>query len=416
MKTAQPSKRMLIAGILSIAMGACSGGTTIGASGGTSGAGGSGGSGGTTGAGGSGSGGTSASGGSAGQAGTGGATGSGGQPGTGGRSGSGGSSATGGTTGSGGQTRTGGATGSGGGAGAGGATASGGTTGTAGQTGAGGAGGTVGRDGGRPDVSAGTGGAGTGGAGSGGRTGAGGAATGGSTSTGTGTSTVDCSATMPTGGTDHCGSNTQGNAGGQAWSLWCNQLSGSACITTFSTTAFSARWSNNSDFLARVGLEFGERRQGVRPSTGRSRRTSPSRRRETAAATRTSGSTGGRTTPASNGTSSMTSSARCRSMPTTRPRRELPPSTASPTSYSRTRRTEPVARDAAASRSGISTGASGRRLASAEPSPFPTTSRHGRPRAWRWGGPARGQDSRGNRRWHWKHRVPGGEGDGPMSR
>ena len=28
-------------------------------------------------------------------------------------------------------------------------------------------------------------------------------------------------------------------------------------MTTFSTAAFSARWSNNSDFLARVGLEFG---------------------------------------------------------------------------------------------------------------------------------------------------------------
>ena len=96
--------------------------------------------------------------------------------------------------------------------------------------------------------------------GTGGRTGAGGAATGGAAtggSTSTGTSIVDCNATMPTGGTDHCGSNTQGNAGGQAWSLWCNSLSGSACITTFNATAFSARWSNNSDFLARVGLEFG---------------------------------------------------------------------------------------------------------------------------------------------------------------
>lgn len=28
-------------------------------------------------------------------------------------------------------------------------------------------------------------------------------------------------------------------------------------MTTFSTPAFSARWSNNNDFLARVGLEFG---------------------------------------------------------------------------------------------------------------------------------------------------------------
>jgi hypothetical protein len=62
---------------------------------------------------------------------------------------------------------------------------------------------------------------------------------------------------MPTGGTEHCGQNTQGNAGGEAWSLWCNSLSSSACMTTFSTPAFSARWNNNSDFLARVGLEFG---------------------------------------------------------------------------------------------------------------------------------------------------------------
>jgi hypothetical protein len=62
---------------------------------------------------------------------------------------------------------------------------------------------------------------------------------------------------MPTGGTQHCGQNTQGNAGGQAWSLWCNSLSSTACMTTFSTPAFSASWNNNSDFLARVGLEFG---------------------------------------------------------------------------------------------------------------------------------------------------------------
>lgn len=76
---------------------------------------------------------------------------------------------------------------------------------------------------------------------------------------GSSTSTLDCSAipTMPTGGTEHCGQNTQGNAGGEAWSLWCNSLSSSACMTTFNSPAFSARWNNNSDFLARVGLEFG---------------------------------------------------------------------------------------------------------------------------------------------------------------
>jgi hypothetical protein len=62
---------------------------------------------------------------------------------------------------------------------------------------------------------------------------------------------------MATGGTERCGQNTQGNAGGQAWSLWCNSQSSSACMTYFSTPAFSARWSNNNDFLARLGLEFG---------------------------------------------------------------------------------------------------------------------------------------------------------------
>jgi hypothetical protein len=61
---------------------------------------------------------------------------------------------------------------------------------------------------------------------------------------------------MPTGGTDHCGSNSRGKAGDQNWELWSNSLSGSACITTFSTPAFSARWNNNGDYLARVGLEF----------------------------------------------------------------------------------------------------------------------------------------------------------------
>jgi len=72
-----------------------------------------------------------------------------------------------------------------------------------------------------------------------------------------GATVLDCSAPMPTGGTDHCGQNTQGKAGDLSWSLWSNAVSGSACITTFSVPAFSARFSNNNDFLARVGLEFG---------------------------------------------------------------------------------------------------------------------------------------------------------------
>ncbi len=66
----------------------------------------------------------------------------------------------------------------------------------------------------------------------------------------------DCSAAMPTGGTAHCGSNTQGTAAGQSWSLWSNSVSSSACITTFSTAAFSASWNNNNDFLARTGVSL----------------------------------------------------------------------------------------------------------------------------------------------------------------
>ncbi len=82
----------------------------------------------------------------------------------------------------------------------------------------------------------------------------GGARTGGS---GTGGGSTTCTTTMPTGGTDHCGANTQGTAGGLSWSLWSNAINGNSCITTFNTTAFSARWNNSGDFLARVGVEWG---------------------------------------------------------------------------------------------------------------------------------------------------------------
>ncbi len=92
--------------------------------------------------------------------------------------------------------------------------------------------------------------------GSGGRPGTGGTGAGGTTSTGP--SVVDCAAAMPTGGgTDQCGRNARGSAGGQSWELWSNTLNSNACITTFDASAFSARWNNNGDFLARVGLEFG---------------------------------------------------------------------------------------------------------------------------------------------------------------
>ena len=240
MNTGHPSRKVAIAGILGIAICGCGGGALTGGSGGE------------IGTGGSGSGGTISGVGGSGQDGTGGMNGSGGQPGTGGRSGSGGSIGTGGIAGSGGQPGTGGASGTGGAKGSGGVTASGGTMGTGGQPGVGGTSGTVVRDAGRPDVLTGT-----GGMGSGGKTGGGGVATGGATSTGTGTSNIDCNAKMPSGGTDHCGQNAQSTVGDLSWSLWCNSFSSSACMTTFGTSAFSARWNNNSDLLARFGLEFG---------------------------------------------------------------------------------------------------------------------------------------------------------------
>ncbi|MBN2574460.1 MAG: glycoside hydrolase family 11 protein [Deltaproteobacteria bacterium] len=229
-----------------------------------------------------------------GEGGAGGQDSSGGTPGSGGESSSGGASASGGATGSGGATASGGTTGSGGsttagegGVGAGGTSAAGGTKASGGATSSGGSAGSPsggsagspsggqaaggsggsGRTGGTTaaggQAGRGTGGVtipGTGGRttlGTGGRTGTGGAGAGGSTSTGTGTSTVDCNAKMPTGGTEHCGQNTQGKAGDLMWSLWSNAINGNGCITTFNTPAFSARWNNNNDFLARLGLEFG---------------------------------------------------------------------------------------------------------------------------------------------------------------
>ncbi len=88
----------------------------------------------------------------------------------------------------------------------------------------------------------------TGGTGTGGRA-SGGAATGGG-------SAVNCSAAMPTGGTDHCGANTQGTADGLSWQIWSNNMNSSSCMTTYSSRAFGARWSNAGDFLARFGLQW----------------------------------------------------------------------------------------------------------------------------------------------------------------
>ena len=169
-----------------------------------------------------GSGGTSS--GEGGSPGTGGAA-TGGTSATGGSSATGGTSATGGSTGTGGFVSTGGVTGTGG--------AKGGSTGTGGLTGTGGA--------------------------KGGTTGTGGAlGTGGATSTGgqagSGSSTVDCSGSLPSGGTMHSG-DSQGTAAGLTWQLWMNGSNGT--MTTYSTPAFSATWNNSGDFLARIGLSWG---------------------------------------------------------------------------------------------------------------------------------------------------------------
>src|SRR4029077_4868333 len=46
-----------------------------------------------------------------------------------------------------------------------------------------------------------------------------------------------------------------GNAAGFNWSIWTN--SGPGTITTYSIPAFSASWNGSGDFLARMGIEWG---------------------------------------------------------------------------------------------------------------------------------------------------------------
>ncbi len=83
------------------------------------------------------------------------------------------------------------------------------------------------------------------------------AATGGAGTAGS-TGTIDCSAPMPTSGaTTHCGSYRTGKAGSLSWELWSNSYSSNACITYYTVPAFSAKWNNNGDFLARLGIEWG---------------------------------------------------------------------------------------------------------------------------------------------------------------
>ena len=90
----------------------------------------------------------------------------------------------------------------------------------------------------------------TGGAGAGGgAAGAAGAGTGG------GAGDVNCSATLPTGGTTYMGTNVNGKSDGLNYGIWTSGSGGS--ITVFPNAhAFSAAWNNSADFLAHVGLDF----------------------------------------------------------------------------------------------------------------------------------------------------------------
>ena len=138
----------------------------------------------------------------------------------------GGINGTGGSTGTGGLNSTGGVTGTGG--------AKGGTTGTGGITGTGGA--------------------------KGGTTGTGGTTSTGGTTGSAGSSGACTTGSLPSGGTMHTG-DTQGTASGLNWQLWSNGSGGS--ITTFSVPAFGAAWNSSGDFLARIGLEWGNSGKAV---------------------------------------------------------------------------------------------------------------------------------------------------------
>jgi hypothetical protein len=133
-------------------------------------------------------------------------------------SGSGGSTGSGGTTGSGGSASSGGTTGSGG-------SASGGTAGGSGGSGSGGARGAAGATG-----------------------------TGGSLEDGG--ATVDCTATLPSGGNTYMGNNINGMADGLNYGIWSNSTNGGSITVFPSAHAFSASWNNSMDFLAHVGLDF----------------------------------------------------------------------------------------------------------------------------------------------------------------
>jgi hypothetical protein len=60
---------------------------------------------------------------------------------------------------------------------------------------------------------------------------------------------------MPSGGSTYTGSSVYGTADGLNYGIWTNGSGGS--ITVFPNVhAFSASWSNSSDFLAHLGLDF----------------------------------------------------------------------------------------------------------------------------------------------------------------
>ncbi|MBN1606577.1 MAG: glycoside hydrolase family 11 protein [Polyangiaceae bacterium] len=178
-----------------------------------------------------------------------------------------GASATGGAAADGGSVGTGGTDGAGSGGAAtggrsmGGSAGSGGTA-TGGQGGAGSSGLPTGGSSGAPTggsggtPTGGSSGAPTGGSGGTPTGGSGGASTGGSGGAASGGgSAVECSATMPTGGTPYCASYGSGTVAGLQWSLWSNGSGG--CVTTYSTAALGVSWNDSGDLLARIGLEWG---------------------------------------------------------------------------------------------------------------------------------------------------------------
>src|SRR5450631_4544418 len=138
-----------------------------------------------------------------------------------------GNSDSGANSGSGGSTSSGGTTGSGG-------SASGGTTGGAGGRGSGGAGGAAGRGG-------------TGGT-------AGATGTGGSLVDGG--ATVDCTATLPSGGTTYMGNNVNGMADGLSYGICSNSTTGGSITVLPNAHAFRSEEHTSMDFLAHVGLDF----------------------------------------------------------------------------------------------------------------------------------------------------------------